>query len=417
MTSVVPTPVGTVPNLVGVRLRADVELDPGRTLDWYEIELGPRAGADDPRWNRPMWQFRSDMPDLQALGGEAAYDGMEVVSAQPRLRFRVSDAITAYRWQLRQDGKVVARGRVRDGIDPAERRFVIETPEKLRRTDQPAPTRPDVLYPPFETHFPPSADPRPGTRVRYRASTGTNHAANGNNFAVDFNFRSGGDDRRHFVVAIAKGRVVQVVENNGEVHIVHPGFGDGGRFESWYAHMQPVLVKEGDEVEPLQRIGRIGSKYHDPTKTISPHLHHQHRVDDRGERMRFFMKGRMRPVEVSQGQPTLFEEWSQRVTAWDRPRGLAAGRYAVRVRRASDGVWSPTNRLRFIVAARGDEVEPPDVEPVGDPPVAPSFAHRYGGRERDPGEYSLRYRVRDDAGVTSDWVFDHSVVVRPEFHD
>lgn len=415
MTSITPTPLGTVPSLVGAVLRAEVRLEPDRTLEWFEVELGHRAPAGDPRWTKPLWRFRSDMPDLVALGGAPAFDGMVVASNQPRLRFRVDEPITAYRWQLRQDGRVVGRGRVREGIDPSARRFVIAPTEKLRRTDQLAPTRPDVLYPPFETHFPPSATPSRATRVRYRASTGTNHAANGNNFAVDFNFRSGGEDRRHWVVAIAKGRVVQVVENNGEVHIVHPAFGEGGRFESWYAHLDPVLVREGDHVEPLQRIGRIGSRYHDPTTIISPHLHHQHRLDDRGTKMRLFMKGAMAPVEVSRGEPSAFEVWAQRVSAWDRPRGLAVCRFAVRVRRASDGIWSPPGRLRFVVAARGDGVEPPEVEPMGDRPEPPSFAHRYGGRERDPGEYSLRYRVRDDAGATSDWTFDHSVVVQPDF--
>jgi len=354
------------------------------------------------------------MPDFDRLGGAMAFDGMDVRSARPTLRFRVPERILAFRWQLRQDGNLVGRGRV-SGIPAGERRFEITPDEPLRRTNQPAKLRHDVLYPPFETHFPPTAAPSPHTRVRYRAQTGTNHDNDDNRFAVDFNFRSDDADRGHWVLAVAKGKVDAIVANNGEVHIVHEGFGAAGRFETWYAHMRPVKVHVGDQVDPLQRIGRLGDKYHgNPQETISPHLHHQHRRDGKGVKMELFMRGTMRNVEVSRANPTATEVWSQKVSGWDRPTGLARARFIVRVRRASDGEWSQANRLLFTVAARDAEiVAPPQVEQrrAG----RTDIAHRYDGRSQEPGSYSLRYRVRDDSGTISDWAFDHTLVIQPVF--
>ena len=64
MTDIGPVPVGTVRDLVGTMLRASLALDRGRVLEWYEVQVAPRAEPDDPAWEHPIWRFRSDMPRL-----------------------------------------------------------------------------------------------------------------------------------------------------------------------------------------------------------------------------------------------------------------------------------------------------------------------------------------------------------------
>jgi hypothetical protein len=116
MTDIGPVPVGTVRDLVGTMLRASLGLDPGRALEWFEVQVGPRAEPDDPTWEHPLWRFRSDMPRIASIDGVPVHDGMEVKSARPTVRLRTDAPVSAFRWELRQDGAVVEKDRSTQGI-------------------------------------------------------------------------------------------------------------------------------------------------------------------------------------------------------------------------------------------------------------------------------------------------------------
>ncbi len=415
MTDIGPVPTGTVRDLIGTMLRASFALDRGRTLDWYEVQVGPRAEPDDPAWERPLWRFRSDMPRFASIDGMPVHDGVELKSARPTVRLKVDGPVVAFRWELRQDGAVVEKDRSRQGIS-ADGRSIRFTPGgRLRRSGEPARPRPDALYPPFDSHLP--GVPRtPESRIRYTAATHAGHV-NEDAFAVDFNFGVGTQNLGHWVLAAADGRIHRFVEGNGQVHILHDRLGTPRPIEAIYAHMDPVLDEAkvvGARVEALQRIGRIGAAFHDPGATISPHLHHAHRIDGQPVKMRLLLGNRMKEIPVSRPSAQGLVQWEKKVPGWDRPRGRATARLIVRVRRASDRSWSDPNRITFVVAPRGAEVAPPTPEPADDGPSGTGIAVRYAGADLPAGTYSVRYRIKDDAGV-SDWSFDHSVRVRPEF--
>ena len=414
MSRVRPIPVEEVRDLLGVMLQANVDLDPGSVLDSYEIQLAPRARPDDPAWERPIWRFRSDMPRFESIAGSQAFEEMQVRSARPTFRLRVTEPVDRYRWELRQDGDIVDTGGGTDGISRDGRSIKFTPAKRLRRSGELAKPRGDVLYPPFDSHragIPPSAE----TRIRYSARTGPRHNSPEDRFAVDFNFGSGSANLGEWVLAAAGGTVKELdKDGDGKVVIRHDQFDPP--IETVYAHMDPILpeVKVNERVDPLQRIGRIDSKHH--SMVIDPHLHYQHRsVNGDGVKMRLLIGDKMMEIPVSKPAPTVVDIWDKLVSGWDRPRGPARARMTVRVRRASDG-RSSANRLRFVVVARGAVIPagpgpfPTDVGPGG-----PDIGYAFDGPSLEEGKYSLRYRILDGAGTPSDWAFDHSVVVRPIF--
>ena len=415
MAVVRPDRVGEVRDLLGTMLRADIELDPGTALDWYEIQLAPRAGPDDPVWDHPSWRFRSDMPHIAAIDGSPPFEGMRIRSALPTFRLRVADPVDRVSWELRQDGGVVDKGSGTEGISRDGRSIKVTPAGRLRRTNELAKPRGDVLYPPFDSHLD-GMERTPQNRLRYSALTGANHNSPEDRFAVDFNFRFGSANLGEWVLAAAGGKVQEVDrEVEGKVVIRHNQFDPP--IETVYAHMDPILpeIIVDERVDPLQRIGRIDSKH--ATLSISPHLHHQHRsVNGDGVKMRLLIGDRMTEIGVSKPAPTVAETWDRKVSGWDRPRGLADARMTVRVRRASDGRLSAANRLRFVVAPRGAVVtaSPGPLGPASGP-GGPDIAYAFDGPDLEPGKYSLRYRVQDGSGAQSDWAHDDSVVVRPEF--
>jgi hypothetical protein len=397
---------------LGTTFRADVELDPGSSLDWYEIQLAPRAGPNDPVWDDPIWRFRSDMPHIASIGGSPPFEGVRIRSARPSFRLRVAEPVDRVRWELRQDGEVVEKGRGAEGISRDGRSIKFTPAKRLRRSGELAKPRGDVLYPPFDSHLaglPRSAE----TRIRYSALTGDHHNDPFNRFAVDFNFGSMAANLGEWVLAAAGGRVEEVDKLlDGKVRIVHNQFDPP--IETLYAHMDPILdaIKVGEHVDPLQRIGRIDSKHH--SMQISPHLHHQHLRNGDGVPMRLLIGDKMTEIPVSKRAPVVDETWEKLVSGWDRPRGLARARLTARVRRASDGRWSAANRLRFVVAPRGADVPPAPVTlGPADAPAGSDIAYAFDGPDVEPGKYSLRYRVHGSSGAQSDWAHDDSVVVRP----
>jgi hypothetical protein len=414
MNTVTPKPVGTVTGLVGAPLRADIAFaGEDEQVAGYEIELTRGNKGDRSRaWSKPLWRMTSDEPQFFALDDHRAFDGMLTGRRRSKVRVQTAQPIDAYSWVLRQDGAVIDEGTdVSDGItdDGLSLRFRPE--ERLRRSGQRSPVRRSgVFYPPFESHLPhmPRSE---DSRIRYSALTHAGHDEQ-DAYAVDFNWGSGGADRGHWVRSAAAGRVSKVDPANGEVHIKHPRFDGASTYETIYAHLDPVLVKEGQRVRAQQRIGKIGSTYYGST-SISPHLHHQHLKDGKPVKMNLLIDGEMTPIGVSRKNPNRTIVWDKKVPGWIRPRGPAAARLAVRTRRASDGQWSRPNGLHFVVATGKDAV-PDDQDALFDAgPGTEAIAFDYNGPEVQPGEYTLRYRALGDAGTRTPWAYDRSVVVEP----
>ena len=209
MAVVRPDRVGEVRDLLGTMLRADIELDPGTALDWYEIQLAPRAGPDDPVWDHPIWRFRSDMPHIASIDGSPPFEAMRIRSALPTFRLRVADPDDRVSWELRQDGGVVDKGSGTEGISRDGRSIKVTPARRLRRTNELAKPRGDVLYPPFDSHLA-GLERTPQNRLRYKALTGANHNSPEDRFAVDFNFQFGSANLGEWVLAAAGGMVKEV---------------------------------------------------------------------------------------------------------------------------------------------------------------------------------------------------------------
>lgn len=414
MNAVRPTPVGTVSSLVGTPLRADVAFaGDDEELAGYEIELvsgqkGDRSNA----WAKPLWRMTSAEPQFVTLDDHRAFEGMLVERRRPAVGMQTAQPIDAYTWVLRQDGDVIDEGaEVADGIASDGLSFEFRPKERLRRSGRPGKARhKDVFYPPFESHLP-NMPRTEDSRIRYRALTHAGHDEQ-DAYAVDFNWGAGGADRGHWVRSAAAGRVTEVDPANGQVHIEHPKFDGRSTYETVYAHLDPVLVQEGDRVRTQQRIGKIGSTYYGGD-AISPHLHHQHRKDGEPVKMRLFIHGRDTPIEVSREDPgrTIISE--VRVPGWIQPRGPAPARLTVRARRAADGKWSRQNGLRFVVTETKGGV-PEEQDPSFDSTLGTeAVAHHYDGPAVEPGEYTLRYRALGSAGTELPWAYDSSIVVEP----
>jgi hypothetical protein len=338
---------------------------------------------------------------------------MRVRSALPTFRLRTPEPVDRVRWELRQDGATVDKGRGADGISRDGRSVKVTPAKRLRRSGELAKPRGDVLYPPFDSHL--AGLPRtPDTRIRYSALTGAHHDAPEDRFAVDFNFGSGSANLGEWVLAAAGGKVKEVDKDlDGKVVIEHAQFDPP--IQTVYAHMDPILddIIVGERVDPLQRIGRIDSKHH--SMVISPHLHHQHRRNGTGIPMRLLIRDKMTDIPVSKEAPVVIETWDRKVAGWDRPRGLARAGLTAKVRRASDGRWSAGNRLRFVMAPLGGDVSAAPSAALGPVDASSDIAYAFDGPDVEPGKYSLRYRIQDGSGAQSAWVHDDSVVVRPQF--
>jgi hypothetical protein len=267
-----------------------------------------------------------------------------------------------------------------------------------------------VFYPPVDSHLP-DMPPSEDSRIAYTALSHAGHTDE-DAFAVDFNWRSGEADRGHWVRAAAAGRVSRIEPDNGEVHIRHRRFDGDADWETVYAHLDPITVREGQRVRAYQRLGRIGSRYYGDTP-ISPHLHHQHRQDGRPTKMRLLVEGEVLPVEVSRRDPGHTIVDRRPIPGWERPRGPAPAQLAVRTRSAADQTWSPWSELELVVAAK-------DAPAIGEHDAAfgsgvdgAAIAVDYAGPAVAPGEYTVRYRARGDDGTTTPWGYDRTVVVEP----
>lgn len=411
--TVEPRPIGTYPSLIGVPLRADVTLPEGEELAGYEIELvAGRKGARSRAWQTPRWRMSSDEPQFFRLDGQRAFDGLRIRRRRPVVRLATARPIDAYSWTLYQDGQLLeAERRVSDGIASDGLSFEFRPGRRLRRSGRPGkPRRKDVFYPPVDSHLP--GMPRSeDARISYSALTHPGHDEQ-DEYAVDFNWGAGSADRGHWVLAAADGIVSVVDRANGQVHLEHPGLDRDGSWETVYAHLDPVLVKRGQKVKALERIGRIGSAYHG-RGVISPHLHHQHRLDGKPVKMRLLIDGEEVPVGVSRRDPSRTVVWDRRVPGWLRPNGPAPARVEVRTRDATDGGWSPRNDLRFILATKDDPALGEQAGAFATVDMDTDIAFDYNGPEVAPGDYTFRYRARGDQGTTTPWSYDRSVSVEP----
>ena len=204
----------------------------------------------------------------------------------------------------------------------------------------------------------------------------------------------------------------KVDRTNGQVHIEHPGLDRDGRWETVYAHLDPVLVERGQRVKALERIGKIGSRYHGKG-VISPHLHHQHRKDGEPVKMRLLVEGEEVPIGVSRPSPTRTVAWDRQVPGWLRPNGPAPARLEVRTRDAATQRWSPRTDLHFTLVAKDDPALGDQRGSFGTVDADTDIAVDYRGPEVPPGEYTFRYRASGDGGSRTPWAYDRSVKVEP----
>ena len=414
MDVITPRAVGQVSSLIGTPFHADVEFpQDDEQLAAFEIELvGGRRGSRSKAWQEPLWRYRSDEPRFVRVDGHHAFDGMIVERRRPVFELRATQPIDAYAWTLRQDGAVIDEATdVTDGISDDGLTFAFRPEQRLRRSGRPGRAdRKGVFYPPLDSHLP-KMTRSDDSRIRYTALTHAGHDDH-DAYSVDFNWGAAGADKGHWVRSAAAGRVTRVDPANGQVHIKHPKFDGESDYETIYAHLDPVMVKPGERVKAQQRIGKIGATYYgsDP---ISPHLHHQHRKDGEPVKMKLLIYGEQTPIGVSRKNPRRTIIWDTKVPAWVRPRGPAPARVSVRTRRAADGKWSRQNTLRFVVSPRG--VDAPEEQDALFGPVIPAgdIAYDYDGPDVEPGEYTVRYRAHGDAGTTTPWTHDQSIIVEP----
>lgn len=410
MATILPRPVGEVESLVGASLRADVELPAGEGLAAYEVEVVPgRRGGRSKVWQAPLWHFRSDRPRIAAVDDHHAFEGMAVGRRRPAIRLEVSEPIDAYAWRLEQDGEPIeSAGEATDGIAADGLSAEFRPARRLRRSGRAGrPRRKGVFYPPFDSHLPDMLRSE-ASRIAYTPLTHAGHVGH-DAYAVDFNWRSGEADRGHWVRAAAAGVVSRVDPENGQVHIRHPRFDGRADWETVYAHLDPILVREGQRVQAYRRLGRIGSTYHGD-QVISPHLHHQHLADGVPVRMRLLVDGQVTPIDVSRRDPrqTIV---GRPIPGWERPRGPALAQVTVRTRRAADGTWSPWSRLEFVITAKDAPAIGEHDGSFGSHADGADIATEYAGPAVEPGEYTVRYRASGDAGSVTPWAYDSSIVV------
>ena len=412
MAEITPRSVGRVQGLIGTPLRADLELPEGEELASFEIELVPgRKGARSRAWKEPTWRFDSELPSIDAIDEHPAHEEMAVERRRPAFRVTSREPFDAYAWRLTQDGEPIeSEAKATDGIEPDGTAAEFRPSRRLRRSGRAGrPRRKGVFYPPFDSHLP-DLPRTEASRIAYNPLTHAGHSGH-DAYSVDFNWRSGEADRGHWVRAAAVGRVSRVDPDNGQVHIRHAGFGGKREWETIYAHLDPILVREGQRVRAYQRLGRIGSSYHG-VEVISPHLHHPHLRDGEPVRMRLLLDGEVTPVDVSRRDPDRIQA-GRSIPGWERPRGPALAQLAVRTRRAADGEWSGWTELPFVVTRTGAPAIAEHDDAFGSDPEGAHIMTEYAGPTVEPGEYTLRYRARGDAGTTTPWAYDQSIVVEP----
>ena len=412
-----PDPIGDVGSLTGEQLVASVTLDRGADrIEAYEIQLAPRSEEGGPAWDDPLWEIHDGPLEprpvvrFMTLDGCPAEKGMVIGSRRPTVRLAASADIASFRWKLRQFGEVIDEADDGDAGVSGDRRCLVFTP--ARPVARRGRARLGFFFPPL--------DRRDGwyngrTFGKDVVPSGLPHHA----YAVDFNKERGNDLGRP-VLAAARGTVHSVDDADGTVKIMHWN----RRLMTQYTHLQNITVKAGDQVELLRQIGEVGA-----VGTASAHLHHVHWLfNSRGKwvprKMRF---GRV-PYEASLAGPRIpgqdpadwrgpadvgtpsnvlfgknlrgwHTEPDARLKVWVRP---ADGRELVR-------------RLPFQVGRRAKNF-PPCEDPGCDGGIAPAIKidRVFDGDEPDPGDYSLRYRVTDNASNVSEWAYDHSVTVSGE---
>jgi len=79
------------------------------------------------------------------------------------------------------------------------------------------------------------------------------------------------------VVATAKGTVTTAKDQNNWGNLIIIKHGD--TYDTWYAHLQDIMVEEGDVVEQGMQIGTVGNT----GRSLGPHLHYE--VRKNGERV------------------------------------------------------------------------------------------------------------------------------------
>jgi hypothetical protein len=419
---VTPTFVGPVATLAGKRLHAEVTIPrDAREISRFEVQLAPRSRPDSPAWETPLWS-RSGGPltlDQRLVGMSRStsrtggfwfetldgcrQDGGDLIVGADRPVVRIGSAkrIRSYTWTLHQFGAPVRHGkgeREREGLSDDGLCLVFRLPRLVRRGKVPR----GFFFPPFDR-----------VRLTYRGETyGPNVVPDSpdghSGFAVDFNQGSNDDDAGHPVLAAAGGRVTMVRAFDGTVQIRHWG----GAYMTEYTHMKEIRVRPFSEdpergtVIALQKIGEIGK-----VGARAPHLHHRH--------YRRTPSGDFRPIKMRFGREPCFASISgprgvsrksvtgYRIRGWDPDLDAVL---TVRVHWA-DGTDSRLRRLRFAVAKSHVAVPP-----CPDPGCGPSHAmtkivRRYDGPELAPGDYSVRYRCKDDLGTESTWAYDHTISI------
>lgn len=111
----------------------------------------------------------------------------------------------------------------------------------------------------------------------YRGLTYRGHAP----YAIDINRGYGTTDAGDPVLCSAAGHVYEIQPAYGLVKVRH---WDG--WSTWYGHLDRVSLRLGEQVWAGQQLGVIGRRYPPPT-VLSPHLHYQQLLHDRGQQVYF----------------------------------------------------------------------------------------------------------------------------------
>jgi hypothetical protein len=426
---ITPLPVGSVETLDDERLSASLSGAAGAHGLTYQIQLAVRPANGKPDWDNVIWSAkgtpsesealdedddpddespeRPSAPHFEILDGSPAVDGMVVDAQRPTVRLSTDEPVDRYRWKLRQDDEVVeSQDHATEGITEGCIEF---TPTfKLRRG------RPKPATDPAEAEF--ALPFMEG--ITYDTRTYSGHSK----FAVDFN-RKDRQDAGEWAYACAPGRVQFVIHGSREDPVNGPPselyIGHKGLFQTVYAHLSKLQVRRGDRVEAGQKLGRI-SNVGSPG---GPHLHLQLRRRAsrstgalQGTAMKLRLGGKVLRASEAGSEtrdPSLPTIFGQDVRGVGPARPQVRPELRVAARRASDGRWSKYRKLQFFVSKTGHRV-PDGVDPGcggGQDSSGLTIEHLYDGPELAPGNYSLRYRVRDDLGNVSQWARDDSLVV------
>jgi hypothetical protein len=409
--NVVPSPVGTVADLGGVRLRASAELlDGALSIRSFDIDIARRATPGVSVFHHHGGEVAPHRLRFATLDGRPAHRGMTVDHRRPTVRLECQVPVVSYSWRMTQNGRLLEEVKDSDAGISADGRCITFTPTEplLRKGRLPN----GYFFPPFAVF---KEAPRGYHGITYGANVeGPDpHSP----FAIDFNRGNGDADKGDPVLAVQAGRVIHIdrsEDGHGTVWIRHRG-----DYMTQYTHMTDIPERFGDDgeftgpdgdrpgalvglLEEVGKIGKVGAKaFH------LHHRHHRHKVD--GEWQPIQMAFGREAYELSQELPAPGTTPKSRtnVRGWTKDKAATL----VVTARLEDGS-SVRRPLRFRVGPLGS-VPPGDDPGCGATPFRVRLELVYAGPALAAGEYVVRYQATDDQGHTGSVAIDESLVIAP----